>query len=86
MPPSTDHPQELDKARYEASIDRLYHIFKDISDTVNAVSAWRCPYKNAADRCTANFGCRNQDRSVPDGELYVCAGSDNLDYRGAWEV
>jgi len=78
--------QKIDRARYRASMVRLYGIFRDISDTVNVVSIGRCPYKNVEDRCTAGFGCRNQDRTVPTGELHPCIGSDNLDYRGAWEV
>ena len=41
---------------------------------VKVVSTCRCPYKNA------------QDRGVPGGELYVCAGSGYLDYRAAWEA
>ncbi len=86
MTPTSDRHPKADRARHQASLDRLYHIFKGISDTVNDVSSWRCPYKNVEDRCTAGFGCRNQDRSVPEGDLYVCAGSDDLDYRGAWEV
>ena len=64
----------------------LSDIFRDMSDTVNVVSTWRCPYKNVQDRCTANFGCRNQDRTVPTGQLFICTGSDNLDYRNAWEA
>ena len=79
-------PQPVDKERYRASLDRLYDIFADISDTVTQVSKTRCPYVNVETRCTANFGCRNQDRSVPAGELYVCTGSDDLDYRSAWKV
>ena len=78
--------QEVDKERYRASMTRLYDIFKDMSKTVNEVSTWRCPYKNVQDRCTANFGCRNQDHSVPSGELYICTSDDKLDYRSAWEV
>ena len=57
-----------------------------MSGTVAEVSTWRCPYKNVQDRCTAVFGCRNQDRKVPDGELFICTGSDLLNYRSAWEV
>ena len=76
----------LDKERYKASISRLYDIFKGMSDTVNEVSTWRCPYKNVESRCTANFGCRNQDRTVPEGELFICTGDDKLDYRSAWEL
>ena len=77
---------KVDKQRYQASMARLYDIFKGMSGTVAEVSTWRCPYKNVEDRCTASFGCRNQDRSVPAGELFICTGSDDVDYRGAWEV
>lgn len=77
--------QKIDKAQYQASVARLNDIFKDISRTTNEVSLRRCPYKNAQDRCTAAFGCRNQDRSVAPGELFPCTGSDDLDYRPAWE-
>ena len=50
--------EQLDIERYRASIALLHEIFKDMSETVNAVSTWRCPYKNAKDLCTAAFGCR----------------------------
>ena len=76
--------QPIDRERYRASLARLDAIFRDISDTVNRVSTWRCPYKNVHDRCTAKFGCRNQLRAGD--ELPVCTGSDDLDYRSAWEV
>ena len=78
--------QKVDKERYEASLARLYDIFSGMSDTVARVSTWRCPYKNVEDRCTANFGCRNQDRTTPGDELFMCSGSDKLDYRDAWDV
>ena len=81
MPDST-----IDPDRYRRSMSRLAEIFRDVNETVNVVSTYRCPYKNAQDRCTAKFGCRNQDRSVPDGELFICAGDDNIDYRSAWEL
>ena len=77
---------QVDIARYRASIIRLHDIFKEMSDTTPVVSTWRCPYKNVRDRCTAKFGCRNQHRTGVSGELPICTGSDNLDYRGAWEV
>ena len=76
--------QEPDKERYQASMARLHEIFKEIAETVSRVSTWRCPYKNARDRCTASFGCRNQSR-MP-GEMPICTGSDKLDYRSAWEA
>ncbi len=78
--------QPVDKERYRASMARLYGIFKEMSETVNEVSTRRCPYKNTNDRCTANFGCRNQLRDKPPGELPLCTGSDHLDYRSAWMV
>ena len=80
------HYQKVDPERYRRSVERLTDIFRGISDTVNVVSTYRCPYKNAHDRCTAKFGCRNQDRSVPASELYLCTGDDSLDYRSAWEI
>ncbi len=79
-------PRSVDKSRYRASVARLAGIFEGINETAIEVSTWRCPYKNVRERCTASFGCRNQDRNVPDGELFICTGSDNLDYRSAWEV
>ena len=78
--------QPVDKSRYQASVARLTEIFQGINDTAGEVSTWRCPYKNVRDRCTANFGCRNQDRNVPEGERFICTSSDKLDYRSAWEV
>ncbi len=75
----------VDRERYRKSLARLDEIFRGISDTVNQVSMYRCPYKNVEDRCTAQFGCRNQDHNVPEGQLFVCTGSDDLDYRSAWE-
>ncbi len=76
----------VDKQLYQASVSRLTGIFREMSETVNEVSRWRCPYKNVEDRCTANCGCKNQAFSEVESELPVCTGSDNLDYRSAWEV
>ena len=81
-----DEAQRVDPERYKRSLERLAEIFRGISETANVVSTYRCPYKNAQDRCTARFGCRNQDRSVSAGELYPCTGDDKLDYRSAWEM
>jgi hypothetical protein len=78
--------QAFDKRHYEQSMTRLQAILREISDTATRVSTWRCPYKNVANRCTANFGCRNQDRTVPAGESFICNSDDNLDYRSAWDV
>ena len=76
---------KVDRNRYKSSIENLHQIFADISATVNEVSSWRCPYKNVKDLCTAKFGCRNQVRSV-NVDLPICTGSDNLNYRSAWET
>lgn len=83
---SSDY-NKVDKESYKASMDRLYAIFEGISDTATETSKWRCPYKNARSRCTANFKCRNQKHIAqqPD-ELAMCTASDKLDYRSAWEV
>ena len=77
---------QVDPERYRASIARLTQVFEGISETIGRVSTWRCPYKNGQDRCTAGFGCRNQDRSENVDKLPTCTGSDHLDYRGAWQV
>ena len=82
----TKNAAPVDKTRLEASMARLYDIHKAISENVTKVSLWRCPYKDAKDRCTANFGCRNQHFGTQPGERPVCTGSDDLDYRLAWET
>lgn len=72
-----------DKAR--ASLDRLYDIYKDIATTADQVMQTRCPYKDVASRCTAKFGCRNQFFTNDPTALPACAGSDQIDYREAWD-
>ena len=75
-----------DREKLKASLSRLWDIYKDMGTVANQVSTWRCPYKDRHDRCTAGFGCRNQQRTGVAGELPLCTGSDNLDYRNAWEI
>ena len=77
---------KADKEALEQSLHRLWEIYQDIGRTVNEVCRWRCPYKNKDDRCTAQFGCRNQSRSDGPDRLPLCTGSDQLDYRSAWEL
>ena len=77
---------QVDKEKIQASMARLQDILKSIGETANQVSQWRCPYKNAQERCTAGFGCRNQSRPATAQELPLCLGSDDLDYRSAWDV
>ncbi len=76
----------VDREALKASLSRLWDIYKDMGDVATQVSTWRCPYKDRLDRCTAGFGCRNQLRADAPGELPLCTGSDNLDYRSAWEL
>ena len=66
-------------------MDRLWDIYRQIGETANLVSTQRCPYKDAQDRCTARFGCRNQSRRPGFRGLPLCTGSDDLNYRDAWE-
>ena len=77
---------DLNIEKYYSSMKKLDSIFRDMSQTVNEVSKTRCPYKNVENKCTAKFGCRNQDRNVNPADLYVCTGSDSLNYKYAWEV
>ena len=76
----------FDKDKYTESLRRLEDIFRDISHSANETSKWRCPYKDVQNRCTAKFGCRNQNRQIEANELYLCMGSDDIDYRPAWDV
>ena len=76
----------VDKERYRSSLARLDAIYRGISASAVSVSAWRCPYKSAQDRCTAGFGCRNQRFDQGQDRPALCVGSDDLDYRSAWET
>ena len=77
------------KKALEESLEKLWDIYQGIADTATEVSKSRCPYKNAADLCTARFGCRNQKfvtySKRNEKTLPICTGSDKLDYRNAWE-
>ena len=75
----------VDSEKARASLDRLYDIYKDIASTADEVMQTRCPYKDAASRCTAKFGCRNQFFTSNPTCLPACAGSDQIDYREAWD-
>ena len=65
-------------------LERINDLFASIAMHADQQATWRCPYKNRFDRCTAQFGCRNQRRAEVQGELKHCAGDDKLDYRPAW--
>ncbi|MBM3945510.1 MAG: hypothetical protein FJ317_08515 [SAR202 cluster bacterium] len=65
---------------------RLNEIYAGIAKQANEVSRYRCPYKDARDRCTAKFGCRNQAFIDGPDQAALCTGSDKLNYRDAWEI
>lgn len=77
--------EPLDAAAWERRRERLGAILSAMADHAMVQATFRCPYKNRRDECTAQFGCRNQRRARPGGELLTCAGDDKLDYRNAWE-
>ena len=76
---------ELDSEKTRASLDRLYDMYRDIAVTADKVMETRCPYKDAKSRCTAKFGCRNQFFTSDPTSAPACAGSDQIDYRDAWD-
>jgi hypothetical protein len=75
--------QKIDPAEYQKRLDLLSEILNGIAQHATEVSASRCPYKDRQDRCTAQFGCRNQRRG--ENKVLMCVGDDKLDYRSAWE-
>jgi hypothetical protein len=79
-------PDPITPDAYRERLERISELFSSMMDTVNDLSARRCPYKNRFDECTARFGCRNQRKSGNSAERKVCGGDDKLDYRSAWEA
>ena len=76
----------IDAASVQERYDRISALFAEMMVTVADQATHRCPYKNRLDRCTAQFGCRNQRRPTEPGGLKVCGGDDKIDSRGAWET
>jgi hypothetical protein len=76
----------IDPAAWQARLDRIGELLASIMDTATEVSTRRCPYRDRLDRCTAQFGCRNQRKPADPGEPRRCGGDDRLDYRSAWET
>jgi len=73
------------KEQLQQRLDQITDLFASMVTHADRQSRWRCPYKNRLDQCTAQFGCRNKRKPVAEGQLPVCAGDDQLDYRPAWE-
>ena len=84
-PVAANENDRVDPERLKESLNRLFDIYRGISQTADELTKTRCPYKDARARCTANFGCRNQYFTKDPSALPICAGSDKLDYRSAWE-
>lgn len=78
--------QKIDKAEYQKRLDRISEIFSGMVAHADELSTRRCPYKNRFDQCTAKFQCRNQVKSLDEGEPIMCGGDDRIDYRPAWEA
>jgi hypothetical protein len=76
----------IDPTEWNARLERITDLFGSMIETASEQAAYRCPYKNRLDQCTAQFGCRNQRKPRAPGELKVCGGDDKLDYRSAWET
>ena len=77
---------KIEKEEIQKRLDRITAIFTEIVAHADVQTADRCPYKNRYSECTAVFGCRNQRKPRPGGELKMCGGDDKLDYRNAWET
>ena len=78
--------KKIDKEEYQKRLDKLTELFAGMTAHADELSTQRCPYKNRFDECTAKFGCRNQRKPRPGGDLLMCGGDDKLDYRSAWET
>jgi hypothetical protein len=79
-------PDQIDAAAWQERLDRMSELLGSMIAVATEQATHRCPYKNRFDQCTAQFGCRNQRRPRGPGELKVCGGDDNIDYRPAWET
>ena len=75
----------IDPDEWQNRLDRITELLGSMIETATVQSAYRCPYKNRFDQCTAQFGCRNQRKPPVEGERMVCGGDDKIDYRSAWE-
>ena len=78
--------QKIDKDEYQKRLDRITELFSEMMVHADEQATYHCPYKNRFDECTAKFGCRNQDRDVAESELFICLGSDKLNYQSAWNL
>ncbi len=76
----------ISKEEYRKRLDKITELFASIVGHADEQAAYRCPYKNRFDQCTAKFGCRNQRKPREKGKSLMCGGDDKLDYRSAWDT
>lgn len=76
------------KKDYQRRLDAMSGIFSDILENAQGKIAGqgRCPYRSAADICTAKFGCANRENPRDTGTEPICAHDGTLDFRTAWET
>lgn len=76
------------KKDYQRRLDAMSGIFSDILENAQDKIAGqgRCPYRSAADICTAKFGCANRENPKDTGAEPICAHDGTLDFRTAWET
>ena len=65
----------MNREEYQKRLDKISELFSSMVNHANEQSAYRCPYKNRFDQCTAKFGCRNQRR--PSKEGFGWCGNNN---------
>jgi len=82
---SEETDKNVDVAKAEKSLSRLFEMYRNMAVKADSVMQSRCPYKDADSRCHAKFGCRNQFFTNDPTAVPVCAGSDLIDYKEAWD-
>ena len=77
---------KISQQDYQQRLDRLTEIFADIVSHADEQATHRCPYRDARDRCTAAFSCRNQIPAQTRGAPVTCGHDGTFDYSLAWET
>ena len=85
--------QKIDPLDHQQRLDRITEIFAGMVTHADEQAAYRCPYRDRFDQCTAKFRCTNQAKTAVkgavkgavEGELPGCEHDGRFDYRSAWE-
>ncbi len=77
---------KISRKDYQERLDRLTEILSDIVSHADAQAAFRCPYRDRHDLCTADFKCRNRLPPAAEGGAGACGHDGKFDYRAAWET